>query len=127
MMAFFDLSIYLSLSLSPSLFPRLLDVFTQQKKIEISTPYDPVHLTHVGFNSDTGEFTVSVLFFFARELPISSRNPSLLTSIFLTVFLCPRCGFFFESTHSRVFQKNGNSYFKNLVSRNRIKKPIRKQ
>lgn len=33
------------------------DVFTQQRKIEISTPYDPVHLTHVGFNSDTGEFT----------------------------------------------------------------------
>lgn len=33
------------------------DVFSQQKKIEISTPYDPVHLTHVGFNSDTGEFT----------------------------------------------------------------------
>lgn len=25
--------------------------------MEISTPYDPVHLTHVGFNSDTGEFT----------------------------------------------------------------------
>lgn len=34
------------------------DVFSQQtKKVEISTPYDPVHLTHVGFNSDTGEFT----------------------------------------------------------------------
>ncbi|BGP60592.1 hypothetical protein NBRC10512_007791 [Rhodotorula toruloides] len=27
------------------------------RKVEISTPYDPVHLTHVGFNSDTGEFT----------------------------------------------------------------------
>jgi len=27
------------------------------KKAVISTPYDPVHLTHVGFNSDTGEFT----------------------------------------------------------------------
>jgi len=39
--------------------PPFSDVFTQQKKIEISTPYDPVHLTHVGFNSDTGEFTVS--------------------------------------------------------------------
>lgn len=26
-------------------------------KPEISTPYDPVHLTHVGFNSSTGEFT----------------------------------------------------------------------
>jgi p21-activated kinase 1 len=36
---------------------RLVDVFSQQKKMEISTPYDPVHLTHVGFNSDTGEFT----------------------------------------------------------------------
>ena len=30
---------------------------TTQKKPEISTPYDPVHLTHVGFNSSTGEFT----------------------------------------------------------------------
>lgn len=27
------------------------------KRLEISTPYDPVHLTHVGFNSSTGEFT----------------------------------------------------------------------
>ena len=25
--------------------------------MEISSPYDPVHLTHVGFNSSTGEFT----------------------------------------------------------------------
>ncbi|KAJ3338810.1 signal transducing kinase of the PAK [Gonapodya sp. JEL0774] len=28
-----------------------------EKKIEISNPYNPVHLTHVGFNADTGEFT----------------------------------------------------------------------
>ena len=27
------------------------------KRMEISTPYDPVHLTHVGFNTSTGEFT----------------------------------------------------------------------
>ena len=27
------------------------------KPVAISTPYDPVHLTHVGFNSSTGEFT----------------------------------------------------------------------
>lgn len=27
------------------------------KKPEISQPFDPVHLTHVGFNSSTGEFT----------------------------------------------------------------------
>ncbi|KAG8933676.1 signal transducing kinase of the PAK [Tulasnella sp. 419] len=33
------------------------DFLSTQKKPEISTPYDPVHLTHVGFNSSTGEFT----------------------------------------------------------------------
>jgi p21-activated kinase 1 len=35
----------------------LMSMFSQSKRIEISTPYDPVHLTHVGFNSSTGEFT----------------------------------------------------------------------
>ncbi|KAF8906301.1 kinase-like domain-containing protein [Gymnopilus junonius] len=33
------------------------DMFNSTKRPEISTPYDPVHLTHVGFNSSTGEFT----------------------------------------------------------------------
>ncbi|EPQ56507.1 Pkinase-domain-containing protein [Gloeophyllum trabeum ATCC 11539] len=33
------------------------DFLTTNKRLEISTPYDPVHLTHVGFNSSTGEFT----------------------------------------------------------------------
>lgn len=32
-------------------------IFNTTKRPEISTPYDPVHLTHVGFNSSTGEFT----------------------------------------------------------------------
>ncbi|KAJ7281514.1 STE/STE20/PAKA protein kinase [Mycena rebaudengoi] len=32
-------------------------IFNNTKRPEISTPYDPVHLTHVGFNSSTGEFT----------------------------------------------------------------------
>jgi p21-activated kinase 1 len=33
------------------------EIFNPTKRPEISTPYDPVHLTHVGFNSSTGEFT----------------------------------------------------------------------
>ncbi|KAF5316193.1 hypothetical protein D9619_006512 [Psilocybe cf. subviscida] len=33
------------------------EMFNSSKRPEISTPYDPVHLTHVGFNSSTGEFT----------------------------------------------------------------------
>ena len=34
------------------------DVFGgNERRPEISTPYDPVHLTHVGFNARTGEFT----------------------------------------------------------------------
>ncbi|GJJ78720.1 p21-activated kinase 1 [Entomortierella parvispora] len=33
------------------------DLLSSDKKIEISSPYNPVHLTHVGLNLDTGEFT----------------------------------------------------------------------
>ncbi|KIO30593.1 hypothetical protein M407DRAFT_37024, partial [Tulasnella calospora MUT 4182] len=33
------------------------DFLTPAKRPEISTPYDPVHLRHVGFNGWTGEFT----------------------------------------------------------------------
>ena len=33
------------------------EMFNPPKRPEISTPYDPVHLTHVGFNTSTGEFT----------------------------------------------------------------------
>jgi len=41
-----------------TVFGGLADFFTNPRnKMEISTPYDPVHLTHVGFNVDTGEFT----------------------------------------------------------------------
>jgi p21-activated kinase 1 len=36
---------------------NILSPSSQGKRPEISTPYDPVHLTHVGFNSSTGEFT----------------------------------------------------------------------
>ncbi|KAI5477997.1 hypothetical protein MNV49_005689 [Pseudohyphozyma bogoriensis] len=48
-----------------SVFGKLFgDVFSNNpsssgssKKVEIGTPFDPVHLTHVGFNPDSGEFT----------------------------------------------------------------------
>ncbi|KAF9580189.1 signal transducing kinase of the PAK [Lunasporangiospora selenospora] len=35
----------------------MTDLLSSDKKIEISSPYNPVHLTHVGYNLDTGEFT----------------------------------------------------------------------
>ena len=35
----------------------MTDFLNSNKRPEISTPYDPVHLTHVGFNSSTREFT----------------------------------------------------------------------
>lgn len=40
-----------------SVFGFMTDLLNTNKQVVISTPYDPVHLTHVGFNSDTGEFT----------------------------------------------------------------------
>jgi p21-activated kinase 1 len=36
---------------------RDADLLSDKRKIDISTPYDPIHLTHVGFNNATGEFT----------------------------------------------------------------------
>ncbi|KAF7796367.1 hypothetical protein EIP86_007544 [Pleurotus ostreatoroseus] len=39
------------------MFNFMSDLLNSSKRLEISTPYDPVHLTHVGFNSSTGEFT----------------------------------------------------------------------
>jgi hypothetical protein len=35
----------------------MTDFLNSNKRPKISTPYDNVHLTHVGFNSSTGEFT----------------------------------------------------------------------
>src|SRR6266581_206172 len=35
----------------------MADHLNLNKRPEVSTPYDPVHRTHVGFNSSTGEFT----------------------------------------------------------------------
>ncbi|KAJ3415502.1 hypothetical protein HDV05_004704 [Chytridiales sp. JEL 0842] len=32
-------------------------MFSNENKMEISSPYNPIHLTHVGYNQETGEFT----------------------------------------------------------------------
>ena len=39
------------------MFTFMSEFLNNSKRPEISTPYDPVHLTHVGFNTSTGEFT----------------------------------------------------------------------
>lgn len=33
------------------------EIFSTDKKVEISTPYNTVHITHVGYDNKTGEFT----------------------------------------------------------------------
>ncbi|KAI1782739.1 Pkinase-domain-containing protein [Ganoderma leucocontextum] len=39
------------------MFGFITDIVNLSKRPEISTPYDPVYLTHVSFNTSTGEFT----------------------------------------------------------------------
>ncbi|KAJ2482289.1 hypothetical protein IWW56_001194 [Coemansia sp. RSA 2131] len=39
------------------LFSSMFDSLSGESRSEISAPYNPIHLTHVGFNNDTGEFT----------------------------------------------------------------------
>jgi hypothetical protein len=46
-----------------SLFNRMVSslgnlMSSDPKKPLISSPYNPIHLTHVGFNQDTGDFIV---------------------------------------------------------------------
>lgn len=40
-----------------------------QKKPVISAPENPVHVTHVGYDSNTGQFTVSIMLRFSRWCP----------------------------------------------------------
>ena len=40
-----------------SMLEFMTNLLNSNKWPEVSTPYDPVHLTHVGFNSSTREFT----------------------------------------------------------------------
>ncbi|KAJ3073271.1 signal transducing kinase of the PAK [Podochytrium sp. JEL0797] len=44
-----------------ALFGNIKEIFNKEQgainKADISSPYNPVHLTHVGFNQDTGEYT----------------------------------------------------------------------
>ncbi|ORX39161.1 kinase-like domain-containing protein [Kockovaella imperatae] len=40
-----------------SMFGVLSDLLTTNKAPVISTPYDPIHLTHVGFDYNTGQYT----------------------------------------------------------------------
>ncbi|KAI9636781.1 kinase-like domain-containing protein [Dioszegia hungarica] len=40
-----------------SMFGFVSDLLSSEKKPTISTPYDPIHLTHVGFDFNTGQYT----------------------------------------------------------------------
>jgi len=80
-----------------------IGMFSSESKMEISSPYNPVHLTHVGYNQETGEFTVMnfiflserKFFFFKFILSI------LLLLIFLSLFQslfrdCLKSGLYFS-------------------------------
>lgn len=57
--------------------PCLSDLLSKDKQPVISGPYDPVHLTHVGFNSDTGECkSTRILASGATRILLSNYPPS---------------------------------------------------
>jgi p21-activated kinase 1 len=80
------------------------EMFNSTKRPEISTPYDPVHLTHVGFNSTTGEFTGLPKEWqqLLQESGISrseqERNPQAVMEIVK----------FYQEGHGDVWDKLGN-------------------
>lgn len=49
-----------------------------QKKVAISAPENPVHVTHVGYDSSTGQFTVSQIY-----RTVSIQKISIINIVFL--------------------------------------------
>ncbi|KAJ1977080.1 hypothetical protein H4R33_006295 [Dimargaris cristalligena] len=83
-------------------FGNLMSSFSEllsgEKKAEISSPYNPIHITHVGFNSETGEFTGlprewSVML---REAGISKQEQQANPQAVIDVV-----NFYQESTHAK--------------------------
>ncbi|RKP35344.1 kinase-like domain-containing protein [Dimargaris cristalligena] len=74
------------------------ELLSGEKKAEISSPYNPIHITHVGFNSETGEFTGlprewSVML---REAGISKQEQQANPQAVIDVV-----NFYQESTHAK--------------------------
>ena len=58
--------------------PGFIDsVLGSPRKIEISAPENPIHLTHVGYDNETGQFTVSQVFLFSVARGYFFLLPSL--------------------------------------------------
>lgn len=68
------------------------------RRPQISAPENPVHVTHVGYNYDTGEFTVRFISLFPRNEPVLTRS-------------------------TRVFQRNGRESSKMRVYPSKSKRP----
>lgn len=90
-------------------------VLGSPRKPEISLPEQPVHLTHVGYDNATGEFTVSEYTTHLRLTTIDSSVPTLLlTSTFTD-----------HATLYRVFLRSGNKSLKAvaLPKKNKLRTP----
>ncbi|PIA15330.1 Pkinase-domain-containing protein [Coemansia reversa NRRL 1564] len=68
------------------LFSSMFDSLSGDSRSEISAPYNPIHLTHVGFNNETGEFTAGLFF------PSSHISRATRTHPCVGVSFCDRKG-----------------------------------
>ena len=80
-------------------------VLGSPRNVKISAPENPVHVTHVGFDNETGQFTVS-----------APRTYSTMLHCFQNVLLLPSQMFLRSLRSRRVSRKNGSECSKRAVS-----------
>lgn len=70
----------------------ITDMFATEKKVEISLPFNAKHLTHVGYNAETGEFTVSRAENDERKVSYRRSFSFCGRSVSRLLFIAPRQG-----------------------------------
>lgn len=93
------------------------------RKPTISAPENPVHVTHVGYDQNTGEFTVRLLRVWQTRLhdDHSSNSASRLVSCQIIVILS-----FCMLTYRRAFPGNGKKHSKQTASPSKSRRKTHK-
>lgn len=92
------------------------NVLGSPKKMNISLPENPVHLTHVGYDNDTGEFTV-------RSEPRPQMRSRSLRSGTLCDFTSAQKLILANNLH-RVYRRNGSAHLKAMAFPSKSRKRI---
>lgn len=92
------------------------------RKPTISAPENPVHVTHVGYDQNTGEFTVRP----SRRCNMSSSMHASISAYRLVSFQTKATSSFCMLTYLRAFPGNGKKHSKQTASQSKSRRKTHK-